>query len=587
MLEVGHQIGGYTILRLIGKGGMSEVYLGEHRRVARRAAIKVLIPELSQKAAAVDRFFSEARATSLIRHPGIIEIFDCDVHEGQAFIVMQLLEGENLGEYLQRTGPLSRDLGLVLGVGVNVARAVGAAHELTMATIIHRDLKPDNIFLHLPGDGRAVEVKVLDFGIAKLAEQGRISHTSTSVLMGTPSYMSPEQCRGAKAVDARSDIYSLGCVLYESLAGTPPFVREGVGDLIIAHVSEQATPLTDLVPGLPPGLAVAIGRMMAKRPEERPQSMSEVASDLLSVAAELGLPIDERLQPHEQVRKPLEMARATLVMTPTTLENLASPPDRPRVYSQAEPRPSAPLGDSGDDASSAAHRIVAGGTQLMPDGGPVAVAPFAAKKTTTLGSAAREVPREPRGKKRWPLILGVAGVAAMVGIVAVVSRGGESTSARAVPAPPPERRTPALRTPAEPSPPTPPVASGEPPEMVTIALSGVQAGSVVVLDGLSSAIPLHVARGPELHRIIVRAPGGAERLLEIDGSEDRTLDVGPLDGPPGRSTRSPTSSRGHEHAPPPVAPTPATTSSPKKSQKTDPKTRPTRGRDTPEAITDI
>src|SRR5579872_5035831 len=169
MIGVGQQLGGYTILHRIGQGGMGDVYLAQHRRVARKAAVKVLLPELSQKATVLDRFFNEARATSLIKHPGIVEILDCDVLEDQAFIIMEYLEGESLGEYLHRTGALGHDLPFLLGVAASIASAVGAAHS---TGIIHRDLKPDNVYLHLGGaNDPTVTVKILDFGIAKLAQQ--------------------------------------------------------------------------------------------------------------------------------------------------------------------------------------------------------------------------------------------------------------------------------------------------------------------------------------------------------------------------------------------------------------------------------
>src|SRR3954470_14766975 len=137
MIAAGQQIGGYTVLHLLGRGGMGEVYLAQHRRVARRAAIKVLIPELSQNAVVLERFFNEARAASLIRHPGIVEILDCDLYMEQAYIVMEYLDGESFGGYLYRTGPLERDLPFFFGVSAGIAGAVGAAHA---AGIIHRDL---------------------------------------------------------------------------------------------------------------------------------------------------------------------------------------------------------------------------------------------------------------------------------------------------------------------------------------------------------------------------------------------------------------------------------------------------------------
>ncbi|MEP6653182.1 MAG: protein kinase [Myxococcales bacterium] len=513
MLDVGQQIGGYTVIQLIGKGGMGEVYLGQHRRVARRAAIKVLNPDLSHKATIVDRFFSEARATSLIRHSGIVEIIDCDIHEGQAYIIMELLEGESLGEYMQRTGPLSRDLGLALGVGVNVARAVGAAHALEMVTIVHRDLKPDNIFLHLPGkDGTAI-VKVLDFGIAKLAEQGVASQTSTGVLMGTPSYMSPEQCRGARAVDARSDIYSLGCILYETMAGKPPFVSEGVGDLIIAHVSEQATPLTKLVPAVPPQLEAIIARMMAKRPDDRPQSMAEVADKLLEISAGLDLQIGVSLHPQRPVERPAELAKALAVTpipggksTPGTgpqrilspvrpptpgTQPMIAPDDGEHRPASTAPHPGMVQPPPGSEANpSGPHRIVAGGTQVMTTADLPATQ--GGEANTTLPSAAGEVHRRPiAGPRRaWPFVVGVAAVAVVVLVIVTVASPGQTRkvagteNSSAHPA--------AAAAASEPVPGQPSGASPvdrKEPAPVTISLSGVPEGRASATNPANAVAP--------------------------------------------------------------------------------------------------
>jgi eukaryotic-like serine/threonine-protein kinase len=168
---------------------MGQVYLAEHQRIARRVAVKVLLPELSANESVIERFFTEARATSLIRHPGIVEVLDCDVLDNQAYIVMEFLEGESLAGYLLRVGSLQRDLGFALAVVGQVADAVGAAHA---SEIVHRDLKPDNIFLCASARDARVVPKVLDFGIAKLAVQGTSGQTRTGMLMGTPAYMSPE-----------------------------------------------------------------------------------------------------------------------------------------------------------------------------------------------------------------------------------------------------------------------------------------------------------------------------------------------------------------------------------------------------------
>jgi len=206
---------------MIGRGGMGAVYAGEHVLLGRSAAIKVLLPELSQKQDVVMRFFNEARAATAIRHPGIIEVFDFGwTPEGAAFIVMEHLEGETLGRRASRARLRWQS---ALAIARQIAGALAAAHG---KGIVHRDLKPDNIFLvsdpEVPGGER---IKLLDFGIAKLAGESSatVNVTETGSVMGTPTYMAPEQCRGV-AVDHRADLYSLGCIVFELCTGRPPFV---------------------------------------------------------------------------------------------------------------------------------------------------------------------------------------------------------------------------------------------------------------------------------------------------------------------------------------------------------------------------
>ena len=287
LFVAGDKIGAYTILRRIGAGGMGEVYLAEHVHIGRKAAIKMLLPELSSNADVVARFFKEARATGQLKHPGIIEILDCDVHpSGSAYIVMEYLAGENLGQYLARVGSFAAQPRTAAAIAGQIASALAAAHG---KGIIHRDLKPDNIFLApTPEAGTPVDVKILDFGIAKLVgeDTAPTRQTRTGTLLGTPIYMSPEQCRGAGQIDHRTDIYSLGCVLFEMIGGRPPFVRAGLGELIAAHIAEEPPELSSIVPSVPAVLGALVRRMLAKDPDQRPASMGDVVreiEDLLAV----------------------------------------------------------------------------------------------------------------------------------------------------------------------------------------------------------------------------------------------------------------------------------------------------------------
>ena len=277
---IGESFGNYRVTALIGEGGMGVVYLAEHATIGRRAAVKVLRPGLTDNADLARRFFNEARAANAIRHPGIVEVFDSGtLPSGVSYIVMELLEGESLAARLRR-GRLPPDEARKLAA--QTASALSAAHA---AGIVHRDLKPDNLFL-VPDDrdASAELVKVLDFGIAKLAmdtsRTGSVK-TRTGSIMGTPAYMSPEQCRGTKEIDSRTDIYALGVILYEMVCGRTPFVSEGFGEMVHMHISETPRPPRSLEPSLPEDLDRLILACLAKEPDERPQTMAELQAALL------------------------------------------------------------------------------------------------------------------------------------------------------------------------------------------------------------------------------------------------------------------------------------------------------------------
>jgi serine/threonine protein kinase len=281
-MTTGTTIGNFQLLRTLGEGGMGVVFEAEHVTMHRRAAIKVLRPELIKDAQTIRRFFNEARATNEIRHPGIVQIYDCGTREdGSPWLIMELLEGETLSKRIARTAPMPATE--VIALGTQTASVLEAAHR---AGIIHRDLKPDNLFIvnnqETPSGER---IKVLDFGIAKLGSSAatKSMHTQTGMLMGTPLYMSPEQCRGTGQVDARSDIYSFGLILYQMATGDLPFVSEGMGELFDMQMNRPPPPLERKVPGIAPALAEAILRTLRKDPAERFQSMAELQRALAAV----------------------------------------------------------------------------------------------------------------------------------------------------------------------------------------------------------------------------------------------------------------------------------------------------------------
>jgi serine/threonine-protein kinase len=285
---IGQVIGSYRLVRELGVGGMGAVYQAEHVVIGRQAALKILHAELSGSPEMVTRIFNEARAAALIRHPGLVDVYDFGrLPDGRAFLVMELLEGETLSDLLGRGRP---PLELALSVARQLAAAVGAAHE---RGIVHRDLKPDNVFI-VRDDAveQGVRARVLDFGIAKLAPglAGGALHTRTGSIMGTPVYMSPEQCRGAGDVDWRCDVYALGCILFEMVAGRRVFEHEGIGELLGAHLHSAPPSASAVAPGTPRWLDAVIRKALAKEPGERWQSMVELGAALGGRRRATGVP---------------------------------------------------------------------------------------------------------------------------------------------------------------------------------------------------------------------------------------------------------------------------------------------------------
>jgi eukaryotic-like serine/threonine-protein kinase len=260
---IGRSIHNYVIKQKIGEGGMGVVYLGEHPKINRRVAIKVLLPQLSRDPGVVQRFFHEAKAATEIRNEHIVDIIDFgELDDGSHYIIMEWLDGRSLAEALAQDGRfgLVRSIHIARGIG----RALGAAHS---RGIVHRDLKPDNIFLIRHGDDPDF-VKVLDFGIAKLMLADADIKTQTGAIMGTPFYMSPEQCNGS-AVDQRTDVYALGVILYQMLAGRLPFNQTTLGELLIAHLQQPPPPPSKFEPSIPATVERALLQALAKDPAQR------------------------------------------------------------------------------------------------------------------------------------------------------------------------------------------------------------------------------------------------------------------------------------------------------------------------------
>jgi serine/threonine-protein kinase len=411
---IGHVIGNYRIVRELGRGGMGMVYGAEHTQLGRPAALKMLLPQLSADPGIVQRFFNEARAASAIDHPGIVEVFDFGTHsDGRAYIVMELLKGESLEARLSRSPMTPAEAGNIVA---QVAGALAAAHA---RGIVHRDLKPDNIFL-VPNElvAGGIQVKVLDFGIAKLAgEQGGGMKTQTGAVIGTPAYMSPEQCMGRSDIDHRTDLYSLGCVLYHMLTGRPPFLSEhGTGMILAAHMRDPVVDPRTLAK-VPESLALIAMRLLEKEPGARYQTASEVRNALVAAGA-------------------------------------AAPTSHPPAVTAAPPA-----------------AAVSGYGETM------AAAP---QMTTSSGSAAQMMtapPAKSGGKGVWIAIGGVLVAGAAVAAFFVVNGGGDKKPAAPVaasmPAPPP-----APVQPPAPPPPPPTPAVVVPPVPPAPALTPCPPGQV-------------------------------------------------------------------------------------------------------------
>ena len=443
---IGTTAGNYRILDKISDGGMGTVYRAEHVMIGQRVAIKVLQPELTHNREIVARFFNEAKATSAIKHPGIVVVLDFGYLEsGLAYIVMELLEGMTLARRIKMRGAMPEGEAAALLRGV--CSGLSAAHD---KGIIHRDLKPDNLFLIEDADVVGGErIKLLDFGIAKLTDIGSAhAATKTGAVMGTPTYMSPEQCRGSGDVDVRADIYSLGCIFYQLLTGKPPFAMEGAGEVIGMHLYVQPEPPSRHQLGISPDTEALVMSMLQKDPALRPQTARELGQALAAIAAAHGW------NTSSGARWSLDGSGYAMAPTP--------------AYLPPQPTPAPP------------------GT--YPPGRAPTASP---NQPTTLSGAASQSVAAPPKKKKGPLIAVAAAVLLVGGGVgfSLLKNGSDPTTKAAAPvvAPPPP---PVVAPPPPPvvekkvdppivvdkpvDPPTPPVVIDKPVEKKPIAKRPVE-----------------------------------------------------------------------------------------------------------------
>lgn len=270
----GRTLGDYQVLRRLGTGGMGQVYLARQLSLKREVALKLLRTDLAADSTALLRFEAEAHAVAKLNHPNIVHIHQLGEFNGQRYMVLEFVDGRNLRDHLARRGP--PDLPVTLSIIKQVVLALQKAHE---QGIVHRDIKPENILVT-----KKVEVKVTDFGLSRFfaGATPALNLTQSGVTLGTPLYMSPEQVQG-KAVDHRSDIYSLGVTCYHLLTGEPPFRGTTAFDVALKHLQDQPRLISDLRPDLPADLCGMVHKMMAKNPDERYQSAREILRDLIKV----------------------------------------------------------------------------------------------------------------------------------------------------------------------------------------------------------------------------------------------------------------------------------------------------------------
>ena len=326
---IGRQVGSYKVIKMLGKGGMGAVYMGEHPVIGSKVAIKFLHPQYAHDDKIVDRFFNEARAVNVIGHDNILKILDLNVTEdNRHFFVMEYLHGRAVQNMLRHGA--SMPLEITGPIFIQCCDALEAAHK---KGIVHRDLKPDNVYL-ITMKGKKNFVKVVDFGIARVTDDAGAStgKTQTGMVMGTPAYMSPEQGSGATSkIDGRSDVYSLGVMMYQLATGKLPFPGSNFGEVLVGHLQQPPPPPRGINPDIPEAYEQVILKCLEKRQEDRYQTMGELRSAISSVMDALGFSKD--LPPADETDPELPMSGMRTPSQPgrATGPGAGGPSSRPRT----------------------------------------------------------------------------------------------------------------------------------------------------------------------------------------------------------------------------------------------------------------
>ena len=504
---LGKTIGNYQVTQKLGEGGMGSVYLAEHPKIGKRVALKVLHAEFANNQDVVSRFFNEARAVNDIGHPNIVDIVDYGVvpngprGDTLVYFIMEFLGGRTLTDLLKAESPMPPER--AFAISIQIADALAASHR---CGVVHRDLKPDNIMVMQRGR-EADFVKLLDFGIAKLTgDQPGSRKTRTGIVMGTPWYMSPEQCDGRGFIDHRTDVYALGVVLYEMCAGRLPFQGEGYGEVLVQHLT-QPPPAPSTFRGMSPYVEQVILKALEKRPDLRYPTMDEFMRALLDPVA--------YVESHGGL---------TMFPQAVLLSQGAMPPT-----TRLTPSPLTPLPGS---------LISLGSSPAMASVGAV---------PTTLGGAAGQVPsRGARSGPPIPLIIGGVVLAAGAAVAAMMlTRSSKSDGHRPDPqiaagqgssgASTGGVTTTPLTSPADAAPATSLTPDARPrtpidaPAAVTsasITIESVPPGALVKVDGMSyGPAPVMLPNQPRAKRlqITLEAKGYESKSTTVIVADDQTV----------------------------------------------------------------
>ncbi len=393
---IGRTVGSYKITKMLGKGGMGSVYGGHHPVIGSRVAIKFLHPQYSTDEKIVERFFNEARAVNIIGHDNVLKILDLNVtDDNRHYFVMEYLHGRALQHIVQPNVPIGLDItGPIL---LQMCNALQAAHD---KGIIHRDLKPDNVYL-ITLQGRQNFVKVVDFGIAKLtdAEGASTGKTQTGMVMGTPAYMSPEQGSGeTNKIDARSDIYSLGVMMYQMATGRLPFPGTNFGEVLMGHLQKKPDAPRTINPQIQPDYEAVILKCLEKRQDDRYQSMSALREAIFSVMQTHGISAE------------LPAADETVEMAPLEfLGEPSNPGNRSRPGRQTNPprMPSSPPRNPSNPRQ-------ATGTRNPSNPSVSGSRPASRPPASRSHSGATQPPVEPK-KSNLGLIIGIVAAVVVIG----------------------------------------------------------------------------------------------------------------------------------------------------------------------------